>query len=141
MYHGRRDHMVKIHGYRMELGEVEAALHNHAGIQEAIAFAHDQNWSRSRCRPTPHVSVLDVKRHCAERLPRYMIPSDIRLVQSLPRTSSGKIDRVRTKTAVTDGESRAQAGATLANHDRDERTAMDTRVKNRSSRAHRRRHG
>ena len=49
------------------------------------------------------LSVLDVKRHAAARLPRYMIPSDIRLVQQLPRTSSGKTDRVRTKAAVIDG--------------------------------------
>jgi amino acid adenylation domain-containing protein len=104
MYHGRRDHMVKIHGYRVELGEVEAALHNHAGIQEAIAFAHDQKLVAVAVPAGTDVSVLDVKRHCAERLPRYMIPSDIRLVQSLPRTSSGKIDRVRTKAAVEGGD-------------------------------------
>jgi len=47
----------------------------------------------------PGVSVLDVKRHCATRLPRYMVPSEVRLVEALPRTSSGKIDRVRTRTA------------------------------------------
>jgi amino acid adenylation domain-containing protein len=104
MYHGRRDHMVKIHGYRVELGEVEAALHDHAGIQEAIAFAHDQKLVAVAVPVDAEVSVLDVKRHCAERLPRYMIPSDIRLVHSLPRTSSGKIDRVRTKSAVTAGD-------------------------------------
>ena len=52
----------------------------------------------------PALSVLDVKRHCAERLPRYMIPSDIRLVRDLPSTSNGKVDRVKTKNAVIAGD-------------------------------------
>jgi len=104
MYHGRRDHMVKIHGFRVELGEVEAALLEHAGIQEAIAMAHDQKLVVVAIPTDGSVSVLELKQHCAKRLPRYMIPSDFRLVRELPRTSSGKIDRVRTKNAVIDGD-------------------------------------
>jgi amino acid adenylation domain-containing protein len=103
MYHGRRDHMVKIHGYRVELGEVEAALNAHEQVQEAIAFAHEQRLVVVLVPRDPALSVLDVKRHAAARLPRYMIPSDIRLVERLPRTSSGKTDRVRTKAAVIEG--------------------------------------
>ena len=103
MYHGRRDHMVKIHGYRVELGEVEAAINAHERVQEAIAFAHDQRLVVVIVPVDPSLSVLDVKKHAAARLPRYMIPSDIRLVAQLPRTSSGKTDRVRTKAAVVDG--------------------------------------
>jgi len=99
MYHGRRDHLVKIHGYRVELGEVEAALNAHSGIQEAIAMAVDQQLVAVAVPADPAVSVLDVKRYCATRLPRYMVPSEVRLVESLPRTSSGKIDRVRTRAA------------------------------------------
>ena len=99
MYHGRRDHLVKIHGYRVELGEVEAALLSHPGIQEGIAMAVDQQLIAVAVPADPAVSVLDVKRYCATRLPRYMVPSDVRLVEELPRTSSGKIDRVRTRTA------------------------------------------
>jgi len=52
----------------------------------------------------PGISVLDIKRHCAGRLPRYMIPAEVRLVEQLPRTSSGKADRVRTKAAVVDND-------------------------------------
>lgn len=104
MYHGRRDHMVKIHGFRVELGEVEAALHDHPGIKEAVAFAHEQQLV-AVVVPSADVSVLDVKRHCALRLPRYMIPADVRLVEAMPRTSSGKIDRVRTKKAAVEGDS------------------------------------
>jgi amino acid adenylation domain-containing protein len=104
MYHGRRDHMVKIHGFRVELGEVEAALHDHRCIQEAVVFAVEQQLVAVAVPSDPTVSVLDIKRHCAARLPRYMIPSDVRLVEQLPRTSNGKADRVRTKAAVIAGE-------------------------------------
>ena len=45
----------------------------------------------------PDLSVLAIKRHCAERLPPYMIPSEVKLLADMPRTSSGKIDRVRLK--------------------------------------------
>lgn len=108
MYHGRRDHLVKIHGYRVELGEVEAALLGHPTITEAIAFAHDQRLIAVAIPADAALSVLDVKRYCASRLPRYMVPSDVRLVQTLPRTSSGKIDRVRTKAAIVESETRKE---------------------------------
>jgi fengycin family lipopeptide synthetase B len=105
MYHGRRDHMVKVHGYRVELGEVEAALNAHASIKEAIAFAHDQRLVAVVVPSDGGLSVLEVKNHCAALLPRYMIPSDVRIVAELPRTSSGKADRVRTKQAAIDHDS------------------------------------
>ena len=96
--------MVKVHGYRIELGEVEAALNIHGQIQEAIAFAHDQKLVAVIVGTDEALSVLDVKQHCAAHLPRYMIPSDIRIVTGLPRTSSGKIDRVRTKNAAIEND-------------------------------------
>jgi acyl-coenzyme A synthetase/AMP-(fatty) acid ligase len=104
MYHGRRDHLVKIHGFRVELGEVEAALTAHPGIKAAVAFAVEQQLVAVAVPVDGGVTVLDVKRHCASRLPRYMIPGDVRLVEALPQTSSGKADRVRTKAAVIAGD-------------------------------------
>jgi clorobiocin biosynthesis protein CloN4 len=100
MYHGRRDHLVKIRGFRVELGEVEAALTAHPGIQNAVAFALDQQLVVVAVPTHASLTVLDVKRHCAARLPGYMIPGEIRLVEALPQTASGKVDRVRTKAAV-----------------------------------------
>jgi acyl-coenzyme A synthetase/AMP-(fatty) acid ligase len=108
MYHGRRDHMVKVHGHRVELGEVEAILQAHELIQEAIAFAIEQRLVAVIVPAHTSLSVLDVKRHCAERLPRYMIPNDIRIVHQLARTSSGKVDRGRARAAVV-----ADAGEVL----------------------------
>lgn len=106
LYHGRRDHLVKIHGFRVELGEVEVALNAHPGLREAIVFAVGQQLVAVAVPEDPSTSVLDVKRHSASRLPRYMVPGDVRLVRALPRTSNGKADRVRTRTAYLEGDTR-----------------------------------
>ncbi|HEY6879781.1 MAG TPA: amino acid adenylation domain-containing protein [Polyangiales bacterium] len=100
MYHGRRDHMVKVHGHRIELGEVESSICAHPAVREAIVCAHDQGLIAVVVTRDASLSVLDVKRHCARLLPRYMIPGDVRIVSALPRTSSGKIDRVGTRRAA-----------------------------------------
>jgi amino acid adenylation domain-containing protein len=104
MYHGRRDHMLKIHGFRVEPAEVEAALVAHPSVREAVVFAADQQLVAVVVRADAELSVMDLRRHCAARLPRYMIPGGIRIVQDLPRTSSGKIDRLRTRDSVTRAE-------------------------------------
>jgi amino acid adenylation domain-containing protein len=103
---GRRDHMVKIRGHRIELGEVEAALLQHASIAEAAALVLGDGLSARLVaflgvgdRRAP--SLLDVKRVCAERLPRYMIPDDAFSMPQLPRTHNGKIDRRALAARVT----------------------------------------
>ncbi len=112
MYHGRRDHMLKLHGFRVEPGEVEAALHAHPGVREAIVFAAEQQLWAVVVPAGPDLSVMDLKRHCAARLPRYMIPGTIKLVEDFPRTSSGKIDRLRTRAAVASTGAGAAAPST-----------------------------
>jgi len=102
MYHGRRDHMVKVRGFRIELAEVEAALTQHPGIREAVAFAKEGHLVAAVLPSDPGLSVLAVKRHCAARLPPYMIPSAVRLLAQLPRTSSGKVDRVAIQTSIAE---------------------------------------
>ena len=119
MYHGRRDHMVKIHGFRVELGEVEATVHAHPGVREAVVLAVEQQLVAVVVPADPALSVLELKRHCAARLPRYMIPGDVRLVRDLPRTSSGKIDRVRTQGAVKAGDTTLLPPAGRADVERD----------------------
>jgi amino acid adenylation domain-containing protein len=104
MYHGRCDHMVKIHGFRVELGEVEVAIQDHPGVREAIVVVHEKELVAVAVPSDPALSVLDVKRHCAKRLPKYMVPFGVKLVRALPRTSSGKIDRVRTTAAVSEDD-------------------------------------
>lgn len=100
MYHGRRDHMVKVRGFRIELGEVEAALARHPQIREAVAFVLDGELAAVARPEDPSLTVLAVRRFLAERLPAYMIPTQIRLVSELPHTSSGKADRMRIQSAL-----------------------------------------
>jgi amino acid adenylation domain-containing protein len=95
MYHGRRDHMVKLRGFRIELGEVEAALAAHPAIREVVAFPVDGHLAVAVLAADTELSVLAVKRHAAGRLPPYMVPAEVRLLREFPRTSSGKVDRVR----------------------------------------------
>jgi amino acid adenylation domain-containing protein len=98
VYVGRRDQMVKIRGYRVELGEVEAALLAHPAIEDAaVAVAGSGLEARlvafliaAGAQP----ALLELKRHCAERLPRHMIVDRAIYVEALPRTRNGKVDRL-----------------------------------------------
>jgi amino acid adenylation domain-containing protein len=97
-YIGRRDHMVKLRGFRVELGEVEAALLGHAAVKEAAAIVLGEGLVARLVAvlgvgDEPAPTLLDVKRHCAIRLPRYMIPDDLQAMPALPRTGNGKVDR------------------------------------------------
>jgi amino acid adenylation domain-containing protein len=98
---GRRDHQIKSRGYRIELGEVEATLHTHPMLEEAavVAVPHE-DWGMAIvawvvAREGAELTEAAVKRHVAERLPRYMVPSRVAIIPSLPRTSTGKVDRQR----------------------------------------------
>jgi amino acid adenylation domain-containing protein len=96
-YVGRRDHMVKIRGHRVELGEVEAALMTHPDIAEAAVAAAGSGIDArlvafiAGSREPP---LLEIKRHCAERLPRHMIVDRVVVLDELPRTRNGKVDRL-----------------------------------------------
>lgn len=96
---GRRDSMVKVRGYRVELGDVEAALLEHPSIHEAVAIVIGTGIGARLVaalgiRGSSDVpTLLEIKRHCAKRLPRYMIPDDILTLAELPRNRNGKIDR------------------------------------------------
>ena len=107
-YHGRRDHMIKVRGYRIELGEVESALFKHPDVREAVAMAVDQKLVGVIVARVPSLTVLGLKRHCAAILPAYMVPHEIVLVPALPKTSTGKIDRVLVQKAFVDGTLESQ---------------------------------
>ena len=97
-YAGRRDRMVKVRGYRVELGDVESALAAHPDVEEATVVAIDTGIDvRLEAFVVPVAGqapgALALKRHSAERLPPYMIADRIHLVAALPRTSNGKVDR------------------------------------------------
>lgn len=99
LYLGRRDRMVKVRGHRIELDEIEIALAQHQSIAEAAVIAVGEELEgRLVAFLVPLASdkppLLDIKRHCAERLPRYMIVDEIHWVSDLPRTRNGKVDRL-----------------------------------------------
>lgn len=98
---GRRDSMIKSRGYRIELGEVESALLSHPGVREAAAVAvpDDVVGNRIKAVVVAHslesIKAAELQQHCATRIPRYMIPELIEFRESLPKTSTGKVDRVQ----------------------------------------------
>jgi amino acid adenylation domain-containing protein len=101
LFRGRRDHMVKIRGYRIEIGEVERTLYTHPGVSEAaVVAAPDDNYGSKLVAFVVPVngescSGLELKRHLHQRLPAYMVPTDLRYLPELPKTFSGKVDRAR----------------------------------------------
>ncbi len=95
---GRRDRMVKRNGYRVELGEIEAALYRHPAVTEAavVAVPNADNgtvikaflsWSDGKPR-----GMIEMKKFCADNLPKYMIPDRFSSQPSLPKTSTDKIN-------------------------------------------------
>jgi len=100
-FRGRRDHMIKSRGYRIELGEVEAALLSHPAVQEAVVLAIPDAEIGHRMRAivvgsdSAALTASALARHCAQRIPKYMIPEGIEIRGGLPKTSTGKIDRQR----------------------------------------------
>jgi amino acid adenylation domain-containing protein len=95
---GRRDRMVKRRGYRVELGEIEAALYRHPSVQEAAVVATPDETSGvliSACLATSDgkpISIIAIKKFCSENLPLYMIPDRFLYQAALPKTSTDKID-------------------------------------------------
>jgi len=102
VYHflGRRDGMVKKRGYRIELGEIEACLHACPDVREAAVIASPTDdglrIDAIVCtREGAQLSIIALKKFCAERLPLYMVPDRFSFRDALPRNSRGKIDRAR----------------------------------------------
>jgi len=96
---GRLDHQVKVRGYRIELGEVEAALRQHAAVREAVVLARQDAGSEQRLVAylvtdrESEVGVSQWREHLSERLPEYMIPSAFVMLEAMPLTPNGKLDR------------------------------------------------
>ncbi len=96
---GRTDHQVKIRGFRIELGEVEAALASHPGVGAATVTTRQDPLGGQRLvayvvpagEGAPSAERL--RDHLAVRLPEYMVPSLFVLLEELPLTTHGKVDR------------------------------------------------
>jgi amino acid adenylation domain-containing protein len=108
-YVGRRDAMVKVRGHRIDLGEVEAAVTAHPDIVETAVVVVGEGLERRLVaaavgRPGAAPGLLEIKRWCAERLPRHMIVHGLRLFDELPRNRNGKLDRRGIVESLAEGE-------------------------------------
>ncbi|GAB2639992.1 non-ribosomal peptide synthase/polyketide synthase [Prescottella soli] len=100
-YVGRSDFQVKLRGLRIELGEVETAVLEHVSVSQAVVALHHD--TRAGDQLVAHVvpsteavgpfDPADLRDHLSSRLPSYMVPTLFLPIDSLPRTTSGKIDR------------------------------------------------
>ncbi|MFT4174751.1 MAG: amino acid adenylation domain-containing protein, partial [Rhodocyclaceae bacterium] len=92
---GRVDHQVKVRGFRIELGEIETVLGLHASVRNAYVMVTADADDR---RIVAYVAgagadAATLREHLAERLPDYMIPAAIVVLDALPMNASGKVDR------------------------------------------------
>jgi amino acid adenylation domain-containing protein len=93
---GRRDLQVKVRGHRVELGEIEAALRSHPDVGAAAAAVTGGPARRIAAAVVGRAGALDpeqLQSFLAERLPPYLLPGGLAVLDELPLTSNGKIDR------------------------------------------------
>jgi amino acid adenylation domain-containing protein len=96
---GRLDHQVKIRGFRIETAEIEWSLRQHPAVREAVVIASEAGPGEKRLvgylvlRPDRTITVDDLRKHLQQSLPEYMIPSAFVILDKLPLTMSGKVDR------------------------------------------------
>ncbi|MDV7887614.1 pyoverdine non-ribosomal peptide synthetase PvdD, partial [Pseudomonas aeruginosa] len=99
-YIGRIDHQVKVRGFRIELGEIEAALAGLAGVRDAVVLAHDGVGGTQLVGYVVADSAEDAERlreslreSLKRHLPDYMVPAHLMLLERMPLTVNGKLDR------------------------------------------------
>ncbi|MEG4028409.1 MULTISPECIES: amino acid adenylation domain-containing protein [unclassified Microcoleus] len=100
---GRSDHQVKVRGFRIELGEIEAVLSQYPAVREAIALVREDNpgdqrlvayiVANSELKTQDSELINDLRCYLKQKLPQYMMPSAFVLLEAMPLTPNGKIDR------------------------------------------------
>ena len=96
---GRLDHQVKVRGFRIELGEIEAVLETHPAVAEAVAVVSTEDdpqviaYVAGERELSPQVDELRL--FIADKLPGYMVPAVFMILEEMPRTPNGKVDRRR----------------------------------------------
>src|SRR6185503_8580761 len=96
---GRIDDQVKIRGFRVELGEIEVILRQHAKVKEAIVLAREDEPGHKRLvayiveERRASLSIKELHAHLEQKLPGHMIPAAFVMLEQVPLTLNGKIDR------------------------------------------------
>jgi amino acid adenylation domain-containing protein/non-ribosomal peptide synthase protein (TIGR01720 family) len=105
LFHGRGDDQIKIRGFRVEPGEIEAALRGHPCVSQAAVAVH-QGGTRLVGYIVPSGAMpeaAELRAHLAARLPTHMVPAVFVPLDALPLTRNGKLDRNRLPAPVGDG--------------------------------------
>ncbi len=98
-YLARIDNQVKLRGFRIELGEIEAVLGQCAGVLQAVVIVREDNRGDKRlvaylmAAPGGKLVMDALRRELKNKLPDYMVPSQIVVLKEFPMTTSGKVDR------------------------------------------------
>ncbi|WP_016952818.1 non-ribosomal peptide synthetase [Anabaena sp. PCC 7108] len=96
---GRKDFQVKIRGFRIELGEIEAVLNQHSQVKETVVIAREDIPGEKRLvayiiPKKNEVSSKEIKQYLKQKLPDYMVPAALVVLDVLPLTPNGKINRL-----------------------------------------------
>jgi len=98
-YLGRLDHQVKLRGFRVELGEIEAVLARHEAVQAAAVTVHTEDPANPRLvayvvlQAEQTATSQELRQYLKQQLPAYMVPTAFVALDQLPLTPNGKIDR------------------------------------------------
>ena len=96
---GRIDNQVKLRGFRIEPGEIEAALQEHPAVRQAVVVVREDNPGDKRLvaylepRPETNLEIEELKETLRKRLPEYMVPATFIVLEAWPLTPNGKLDR------------------------------------------------
>jgi amino acid adenylation domain-containing protein len=97
---GRLDHQVKIRGFRIETGEIESLLRQHPAVRDTVVVIREDSGEKRLVayvlfQPNETLATAELRVHLQQSLPDYMIPTAFIVLDELPLTASGKVDRRR----------------------------------------------